>query len=73
MDNHAVVVFIKAVTLSFSRAFLAVFIPLAAGAFENDSIGTAVWKAAAFAGFAAGLRAVQALFTNAEPTDEHVQ
>ena len=74
MNQSAIIVLLKAVGLSFLRAFIAVFIVGLAGV-----VNAADWNAAkaalvalVVASITAGIRACQALFTNLLPTDQHV-
>lgn len=63
-------VFWKKVGLSFVRAFLGAFIILAPGIWLAPDLNAAkaAGVAAILAGLTAGVRALQALFTNLEPT-----
>ena len=67
-------VLVKAVALSFVRGFLAVFVTLVIGLLSapNFSLEKSAVISLIAASLAGGLRAVQALLTNAEPTDQAV-
>ncbi len=75
MNKSAVITLIKAVILSFLRAFLGVFIAGMAGvlAVPDWNTGKAALIALSAAALIAGLRAIQAVLTNLEPTDHAVQ
>lgn len=66
------IVLAKAVALSFARAFVGVFAVVELLPLTDVKALTALGIAAAAAGLTAAFRTVQALLTNAEPTDQHV-
>jgi hypothetical protein len=63
-------IFFKKVALSFIRAFLAAFVTGLAGvlAAPNWGAGKAALVAVSIAAVTAGIRAIQAIFTDLEPT-----
>lgn len=67
-----VIVLLKAVSLSFLRAFVGVFAAVQIMPISHANELKALALAAVAAGITAAFRTGQALLTSAEPTDAHV-
>lgn len=74
MSESSAIVLLKACAFSFARAFLGVFIAGLAGVLASPdwNAGKAALVALSAASLVAGFRALQAVFTQWEPTDRHV-
>lgn len=66
------IVLLKAVALSFLRAFIAVLVTATVLPITDMNAMKALAISAVAGGLAAALRTAQALLTQVEPTDQHV-